>query len=87
MIVGQEDIERANAPTLCWRSTNKGIFSTDVHVCVFFIRSVPDTIFLTLSLPKPTSDRRGPPVAHEPQLEKHWLIILLSLITLYEWMD
>jgi hypothetical protein len=33
---------------------------------VFFIRSVFDTMYATLLLPKPPADRRG------PQFEKYW---------------
>jgi hypothetical protein len=35
------------------------------RISVFFIRSVSDTIFAMLFLPKPPADRRG------PQFEKH----------------
>jgi hypothetical protein len=47
MIEGQE--VKTNSPTSYWRLINKGSFITDVracvYVCVFFIRSVCDTIF------------------------------------------
>jgi hypothetical protein len=32
--VGQEVTESTNSPTFCWRSTNKGSFSTDMHGCI-----------------------------------------------------
>jgi hypothetical protein len=37
MIEGQEVIERTNSPTFCWRSTNKGSFSTDMYGCIFHL--------------------------------------------------
>jgi hypothetical protein len=38
---------------------------------VLLIRSVSDTIFAILLLPKPAADRRGPPVVPRPLFEKH----------------
>jgi hypothetical protein len=35
MIEGQEVMEITNLPNFCWRSTNKGSFST--HVWVYFL--------------------------------------------------
>jgi len=40
MIEGQEVMERTNSPTFCWRSTNKGSFSTDMYGCIFHSFSV-----------------------------------------------
>jgi len=40
MIEGQEVMEITNSPTLCWRSTNRGSFSTVMYGCIFLSFSV-----------------------------------------------
>jgi hypothetical protein len=40
MILGQEVMEITNLPTFCWRSSNKGSFSTDIHAHFFHLLSV-----------------------------------------------
>jgi len=63
MTVEQELMERRNSPTFCWRSNNKGSFSTDMFGCV--LQSVRQN-FAMLFLTKPPADRREPPVVPGP---------------------
>jgi hypothetical protein len=37
MFEGQVVVERTNMLAFCWRSTNKGSFSTDMYGCVFHL--------------------------------------------------
>jgi len=56
MIVGQEVMERTNSPTFCWRSTNKGSFSTDMYGCIFHSFSVWYNFCNAFFIPKPPAD-------------------------------
>jgi hypothetical protein len=47
-------------------------------MCVFFIRSVFYAMPAMHFLAKPPADRRGPPVAHGSQFEKHYFTRGLS---------
>jgi hypothetical protein len=58
MIEGQEVTERTHSTTFCWRSTDKGSFSTDNHACIFYSFSVWYS-FLNAFLSKPPADRLG----------------------------
>jgi hypothetical protein len=58
MFEGQEVVEIPNSPTFCW-STNK-VTLTQTCMGALFFRSVSDTVFTMLFLPKPSADLRGP---------------------------
>jgi len=84
MIVGQVVMERTNSLTFCWRSTNKGSFSTDMYGCVFHLFSVWYS-FWNIFLPKPPADhlanRRGSPVVRGPHFDlfktlRTWLSLI-----------
>jgi len=68
MIEGQEVMEKTNLPTFCWRSTNKGSFSTDMYGCIFHSFSVWYNFCNAFS----SETACGPPMVHERQFEKHW---------------
>jgi hypothetical protein len=68
LIEGQCLTDRSYSPTFSWRSTNKGNFGT--QMCVFFIRSVSDTIFAMPFFPKLPADHLAKHCG--PQFEKHW---------------
>jgi hypothetical protein len=59
MIEWHEIMERTNSPTFCWRSTNKGSFSTDVHGCIFHSLSVWQIVAMNF-LQKLPADRSRP---------------------------
>jgi hypothetical protein len=59
-------MERTNSPSFCWKSPNKGSFSTDMFEYIF-IRSVSDTI-LNAFLSDTAADYRW----SADQTEKHW---------------
>jgi hypothetical protein len=61
---GQYVMEKTNSLTFFSSSINKSSL-TKTCMAVFYIRSVPGTISAMLSLPKPSTNHRG------PQFNKH----------------
>jgi hypothetical protein len=64
MIENQEVMNSNNFPTFGWRPSDKAQICMDV----FFIRSMSNTNFAVMFLPKPPVDRRSPPVVYGLQL-------------------